>query len=96
MPASVSAETSTITHREMRNNSAGVLARVAAGEELMVTNHGEPAAYLVPVAMSARRRLIASGRLTERTSRLDVDRLAPPIACAADTAAAVDDDRGDL
>ena len=30
----------TIAHRELRNNSSAVLARVAAGEAIAVTNHG--------------------------------------------------------
>ena len=38
-----------ITHREMRNNSAEVLRRVEAGESLQVSNHGRPAALIVPV-----------------------------------------------
>lgn len=38
----------TISHRELRNNSAEVLRAVAAGETIEVTNHGEVAAVLVP------------------------------------------------
>ncbi|WNV76866.1 type II toxin-antitoxin system Phd/YefM family antitoxin [Geodermatophilus sp. DSM 44513] len=38
----------TISHREMRNNSAEVLRRVEAGETLLVTNHGRPVALLSP------------------------------------------------
>lgn len=40
----------TITHRELRNNSADVLRRVAAGEAMEVTNHGVVVAYLSPTA----------------------------------------------
>lgn len=40
----------TITHRELRNNSADVLRRVAAGEAMEVTNHGVVVAHLSPVA----------------------------------------------
>lgn len=39
----------TITHREMRNSSAEVLRRVAAGETLQISNNGRPTALLVPV-----------------------------------------------
>lgn len=40
----------TISHRELRNNSAEILRRVAAGEAMVVTNHGEVVAYLSPAA----------------------------------------------
>ncbi|RGE22379.1 type II toxin-antitoxin system Phd/YefM family antitoxin [Leucobacter sp. wl10] len=40
----------TITHRELRNNSADVLRRVAAGEAMEVTNRGVVVAHLTPVA----------------------------------------------
>lgn len=40
----------TITHRELRNNSADVLRRVAAGEAMEVTNRGVVVAHLSPVA----------------------------------------------
>ncbi|MGO4300883.1 type II toxin-antitoxin system Phd/YefM family antitoxin [Leifsonia sp. RAF41] len=39
----------TITHREMRNNSADVLRRVAAGESFQITNNGRVTAVLSPV-----------------------------------------------
>ncbi len=29
----------TVSHRELRNNSAGILRAVAAGESFIVTNH---------------------------------------------------------
>ncbi|HVX33739.1 MAG TPA: type II toxin-antitoxin system prevent-host-death family antitoxin [Solirubrobacterales bacterium] len=38
----------TVTHREMRNQSGEILRRVADGETIQVTNHGEPAALIVP------------------------------------------------
>lgn len=52
---------STISHREMRNNSAEVLRRVEAGETIIVTNHGRPVAQLGPVERSAIDDLIARG-----------------------------------
>ncbi|HKT57945.1 MAG TPA: type II toxin-antitoxin system prevent-host-death family antitoxin, partial [Microbacterium sp.] len=52
----------TISHREMRNNSAEVLRRVEAGEELIVTNHGRPVARLSPVRVSVLDQLIAEGK----------------------------------
>jgi prevent-host-death family protein len=40
----------TITHRELRNDSASILARVAAGESFTITNHGKPVAVLRPAS----------------------------------------------
>ncbi|WP_166984118.1 type II toxin-antitoxin system Phd/YefM family antitoxin [Paramicrobacterium fandaimingii] len=40
----------TISHRELRNNSADVLRRVAAGEAMEVTNRGVVVAHLSPTA----------------------------------------------
>ncbi len=42
-----------ISHRELRNNSAEVLRRVAAGEAMEVTNRGVVVAYLSPAATPA-------------------------------------------
>lgn len=38
-----------IASRELRNDTAGVLRRVEAGESLTVTSNGRPVAQLVPV-----------------------------------------------
>jgi prevent-host-death family protein len=38
-----------IPQRELRNNTAGLLRRVEAGERLRITVHGHPVAELVPV-----------------------------------------------
>ena len=40
----------TVSHRELRNNSAGILRAVAAGESFVVTNHGSAVAVIMPVA----------------------------------------------
>lgn len=40
--------TTTIPHRELRNDSARILARAAAGESFLITNRGEVVARLVP------------------------------------------------
>lgn len=53
----------TIPHRELRNNSSAVLARVAAGESMAVTNHGVVAAILSPPSTSTLERLDAAGQL---------------------------------
>jgi prevent-host-death family protein len=38
-----------VPQRELRNNTAGLLRRVEAGERLRITVHGHPIAELVPV-----------------------------------------------
>lgn len=44
-----------IPSRELRNDTAGVLRRVEAGETLTVTSNGRPVAQLVPVPRGERR-----------------------------------------
>jgi len=58
------------TIRELRNNGAEVLARVAAGESITVTRDGHPVAELRPLP----RQRLTAGALVARFSRLpDVD-----------------------
>ena len=64
----------TIAHRELRNNSSAVLARVAAGEAIAVTNHGEVAAVLVPPAASALERVLQA-----RAARLPKPGIEPSV-----------------
>jgi prevent-host-death family protein len=52
----------TISHRELRNNSAGVLRAVGAGETIEVTKHGEVAAVLVPPSLTPYERLVPRER----------------------------------
>ena len=55
----------TISHRELRNNSAEVLRAVGAGETIEVTNHGEVAAVLMPPALTPYERLVAAGKVRQ-------------------------------
>jgi prevent-host-death family protein len=43
----------TVPQRELRNDTAGVLRRVEAGETLRITSNGRPVADLVPVERAA-------------------------------------------
>ncbi len=54
-----------ITHRQMRNESADVLRRVAAGETILVTNNGQPAAVIGPPHGDVLALLSAQGQLRE-------------------------------
>lgn len=53
----------TIAHRELRNSSSEVLRRVAAGESIVVTNHGDPVALLSPVAAGELERMGQAGQV---------------------------------
>jgi prevent-host-death family protein len=63
----------TISHRELRNNSARVLRAVAAGETIEVTNHGEVAAVLIPPSLTPYERLVAAGKVREPRQDRPVD-----------------------
>ena len=52
-----------ITHRQMRNDSAEVLRRVGAGETILVTNNGQPAAVIGPPPGDVLTLLSAQGQL---------------------------------
>lgn len=57
----------TISHREMRNNSAEVLRRAEAGERIVVTNHGKPVAVISPVPRNGLEEARARGEVREAT-----------------------------
>lgn len=69
----------TISQREMRNNSAEVLRRVAGGETILVTNNGRPAALLSPPPSSRYEQLVATGVLRRASRSLDVQLLPEPV-----------------
>lgn len=74
----------TIAHRELRNNSAEVLRRVAAGESLQVTNHGRIAALIVPPPEDTLAALMTAGQVrpARRTTRFADLRRAAGISSA--------------
>lgn len=55
---------------EAKTHLPRLLDRVAQGESLTITRHGQPVARLVPVENEARARLTAR-RILERRGRLD-------------------------
>jgi len=54
-----------VTHREMRNRSGEILRRVADGETIEVTNHGEVAARIMPPGLDPLSELVARGQVRE-------------------------------
>lgn len=83
----------TIAHRDLRNSSSAILARVAAGETIHVTNHGKVAAVLVPPKTSSVDLLVSSGQIKLPTDN-DGDFMGIP-RVPGNTADILDDLRGD-
>ncbi|CAN3127148.1 type II toxin-antitoxin system Phd/YefM family antitoxin [Mycobacterium sp. smrl_JER01] len=61
-----------VASRELRNETAGLLRRVQAGEDITVTLNGRPVARLVPFEPS-RRRWLTRDELVGRISRAQAD-----------------------
>jgi prevent-host-death family protein len=86
----------TISHRELRNNSAEVLRAVGAGETIEVTNHGEVAAVLVPPSLTPYERLAAAGKIREPRKDRPVDlRSIRRVSAPLSSAEIIADVRGD-
>lgn len=83
-----------ITHRQMRNESADVLRRVAAGETILVTNSGQPAAVIGPPPGDLLSLLAAQGQLREARSSPTVLRSIKRKRSKRSTAEIVADVRG--
>lgn len=83
-----------IPHRELRNNSSAVLARVRAGESIAVTNHGVVTAILSPPGSSELTRLEQAGHV--RGPRIAApDFTTIPRATTISSREVLDDLRGD-
>lgn len=63
---------SEIAARDLRNRTADVLRRVAAGEPVTITSRGRPVAQLIPVR-EQRRRPIARAELARRLAVAQAD-----------------------
>jgi len=61
-----------VASRDLRNHTADLLRRVEAGEEIVITVRGKPAAALVPVS-AKRRRPIPRAEMAERLRNRQVD-----------------------
>lgn len=86
----------TISHRELRNDSAAVLRAVGAGESFVVTNHGEVAAVLMPPTLTPYERLVAAGKVREPRKDRPVDlRSIRRVSAPVSSAEIIADVRGD-
>jgi prevent-host-death family protein len=63
---------SEVASRELRNDTAGVLGRVQAGEDVVITVNGRRVARLVPV-QAARRRWLPRAELVRRLRTAQAD-----------------------
>jgi prevent-host-death family protein len=63
---------SVVASRELRNNTADLLRRVQAGEDITVTVNGKPAAVLT-APQPARRRWLHRDELMQRLRRAQAD-----------------------
>lgn len=82
-----------VTRTELNQQTARVLARVQAGEEVTVTDRGRPIARIAPVETDRRSRRLASGAL-----RAAAERGTPTIASPIhgwSTEQMIEDMRGD-
>jgi prevent-host-death family protein len=61
-----------VASRELRNNTAGVLRRVQAGEEVTITVNGQPVA-MIAALRSTRRRWLTKGELVKRLETSQAD-----------------------
>lgn len=84
----------TVTHREMRNNSAEVLRAVEAGETVQVTNHGRVVAVMSPPGESVLERLIAEGKARPARRPLAELKTITRTTIPVSTAELLDDVRG--
>jgi len=67
--------------RELKQNASAVVAEVAAGEIVMITDRGRPVARLVPIGGGSLDELVDAGRA--RPPRRKLSELGPPPRRAA-------------
>lgn len=83
-----------ITHRQLRNDSGDVLRRVAAGESILVTNHGQVAALIGPPPAGMLAELAARGQLRRATAAPSTLRSLGRTSATTRSSAIIDDIRG--
>ena len=58
--------------RELRQHASRYLARVAAGEDFLVTDRGRPVAHLIPVPPDSWAEMLRTGRILAPTGSGDL------------------------
>lgn len=64
---------SEIAARELRNDTSGVIRRAQAGEHIVITVNGRPAAQLTPLPSPGTRRWLPREELASRLRRSQAD-----------------------
>ena len=54
--------------RELKQNPTGIVSRVKAGEQIIITERGMPVAKIVPIGLSPLQEMIASGKVSQPTT----------------------------
>jgi len=75
-PAAAGPRVPTVGIRALQQHASAVIARAAAGERIVVTDRGRPAALLIPMPGVGLERLLAAG--LARPARRAVADIAPP------------------
>jgi prevent-host-death family protein len=76
MSESGTSRTSSVGIRALQQHASAVVARVAAGERIVVTDRGRPAALLIPLPGAGLERLVAAG--LARPARRPAAEIHPP------------------
>ena len=84
-----------IAHRDLRNDSSAVLARVRAGQTIGVTNRGELAAVLIPPGARTLDLLRAAGAVRPARGRVDFASIRRALPPEGGSAGVLADVRGD-
>lgn len=82
-----------VSRTELNQQTARVLARVAAGERIVITDRGRPVAQIAPPAASRWDELVADGRVTLPSVRGPLP--FEPVASDRSTAEILDELRAD-
>jgi prevent-host-death family protein len=62
-----------VAARELRNDTSGVIRRAQAGEHIVITVNGRPAAQLLPLQERSPRRWLPREELVRRLSTVQAD-----------------------
>lgn len=62
-----------VAARELRNDTSGLIKRAQAGERIVITVNGRPAAQLVPLPTPGARRWLPRGELISRSGTRQAD-----------------------
>ncbi len=83
-----------VTHREMRNQSAELLRRVEGGESIIITNHGRAVAVVSPLGGRTIDDLIEQGSVRRAAKAISALRSIRRRSASVSSSSIIDDARG--